>query len=100
MSNYIVIYKAAASMTEQTQSADPEDMKKEIERWNAWAAKCGDGQRISKTGSSPIGENVVGYSILQAENIEGAKKLLEGHPHFESGGGCDIEIHESWPIPQ
>ena len=60
----------------------------------AWAAKCGDGlvdlgtplgggQKLSKSGSSPSDKSVIGYSILQAEDIEGAKALLAGHPHLE-----------------
>jgi hypothetical protein len=28
-----------------------------------------------------------------------AKKLMKNHPHLGWDGGCDIEIHESVPIP-
>ena len=76
----------------------------------AWAAKCGDGlvdlgtplgggQKLSKSGSSPSDKSVIGYSILQAEDIEGAKALLAGHPHLEWTDGCEIEVHESMPLP-
>ena len=76
----------------------------------AWAAKCGSalvdfgtplggGQKLSKSGSSPTDNNVVGYSILQAEDMEGAKALLQGHPHLDWANGCEIEVHESMAVP-
>lgn len=110
MKKFIVLYKAPASAMEQMQDASPEDMKKEMEQWMVWAKRCGNGlvdfgtplgggQRITNSGSSPSEENVLGYSILQAENMEGAKALLKGHPHLEWAGGCDIEVHGSLPTP-
>jgi hypothetical protein len=76
-----------------------------------WAKKCGDqlvdmgtplsgGIKLSPDGKSSMSVNgVVGYSILQAENIEGAKSLMEGHPHLQWRADCEIEIHESMPLP-
>ena len=42
---------------------------------------------------------VVGYSVLQAENMDEAKQLLEGHPHLAWKGACEIEVHEATPGP-
>lgn len=75
-----------------------------------WAEKCGTGlvdkgntlrggQKLTKSGSSPGDRGVIGYSILQAEDMEGAKALLAGHPHLEWPEGCEIEVHESMPMP-
>ena len=75
-----------------------------------WAARCGEGlvdlgapivggQKLSKSGSSTSDKSVVGYSILQAENLEGAKALLEGHPHLEWAEGGEIEVHETMRPP-
>jgi hypothetical protein len=111
MKKFIVIYYAPASAMEQMQNASPEDMKKGMGQWMVWAKKCGSslvdmgtplgsGQTLTKSGSSPSDKNVVGYSILQAEDMEGAKALLEGHPHLEWTGGCEIEVHESMPLPE
>ena len=109
MKKYIVIYIASTSAMEKMKDATPEDMKKGMEPWMAWAKRIGDalvdwgtplggGQRITKSGSSPSAP-VVGYSILQAEDMEAAHALLKGHPHLDWAAGCEIEVHESLPPP-
>ena len=110
MKKYIVIYHLPMSAMEQMKNATPEDMKEGMEQWMAWAKRCGDGlvdfgtplgggQKVTKSGSSPSDKNVVGYSILQAEDMEAAHALLKGHPHLDWAAGCEIEVHESLPPP-
>ena len=110
MKKFVVIYYAPTSAIEQMSAASPEEMQKGMEPWMDWVAKCGDalvdlgtplggGQNLSKSGSSPSDKNVTGYSILQAEDIQGAVALLQGHPHLEMASGCEIEVHESMPLP-
>ena len=102
----MVIYHASVSVLEQMSNATPEDMAEAMKPWMAWAERCGDsliemgtplhsGQRLSKSGASPSDKGVVGYSILQADNMEAAQALLDGHPHLEWAAGCEIEVHES-----
>ena len=108
MSKFFVIYHAPASMMEQAAKMSAEERKKGMESWMEWAARCGSslvdmgtplmgGQKLSKSGSSPSDKQVVGYSILEAEGMDAAKALLEGHPHLEWTAGCEIEVHESMP---
>ncbi len=59
----------------------------------------GGSQRVTQSGSSPSDSNVVGYSILKAENMEAAQALLQGHPHIAWNAACEIEIHECMPLP-
>lgn len=110
MNRYLVIYHATVTAEEQMKDATPEDMKKGMEPWMAWAEKCGDGlvdlgsplgggQKVSDSGHSPSQKNVVGYSVLQAENMDGALALLEEHPHLGWAEGCEIEVHECLPLP-
>ncbi len=40
-----------------------------------------------------------GYSIIQADDLEAAVALMEGHPHFMSGEDATIQIHETLDIP-
>ena len=41
MNKFIVIYHASASAQEQMASASPEEVKKGMEPWMAWAKRCG-----------------------------------------------------------
>jgi hypothetical protein len=41
---------------------------------------------------------VAGYSILKAQDIDSALKILEGHPHLQMPG-ASIEVHETLEIP-
>jgi hypothetical protein len=60
-----------------------------------------NGQEIFVDGSvKPSTKNVSGYSILQAENMEEAKSLLQGHPHLGPWNPqATIEVHETMVIP-
>ena len=106
MAKYFVIYHAPISFADAMQNATPEEMQKGMEPWTAWAQRCGDGlvemgsplanaTKVTKTGSAPGDKSAVGYSILQAEDIDGALALLEGHPHLDWTEGCEIEVFES-----
>ena len=95
---------------EQTQNMSPEDMKKGMDAWFAWAAEAGEalvdfgspligGLKLSPSGSTPSDREVSGYSILQAEDMDAVKVILAGHPHLAWAAGCDIEVHEVMPMP-
>ena len=111
MKKFVVMYHAPAEAMEKMMDISPEEAKKGMEPWMAWAAKSGsglvdlgtplaNGQRLTKSGSAPSERQVSGYSILQAEDMESAKNMLEGHPHLEWIDGCEIEVHETFPMPQ
>ena len=110
MTKYIVLYHmpadAMANMPEQT----PEQMQEAMKPWMEWAQNCGDalvdlgtplanGQALSQSGSSASTKDVAGYSILEADSLDAAKKLLEGHPHMTWNPACSIEVHEAMPLP-
>jgi len=111
MKKFIVLYHAPAELMKQSENTTPEEQAKGMEGWMQWAKKCGDklvdlgaplanGQQINPDGKSKNSDkNVVGYSILQADSIEDAKKLLIGHPHLGWDAACSIEVHETMPLP-
>ena len=111
MKKYIVIYHAPTEAMQPNENATEEDMKKGMEQWMVWAEKCGDklvdmgtplagGIRLSPGGSSSASDkNAVGYSILSAANMDEAQSLMDNHPHLNWAAGCEIEIHESQPLP-
>ena len=110
MKKFVVIYHATPEAMEQPMNMSQEDMKKGMDLWFAWAEKAGDalvdfgsplmgGQKLSPSGSSPSDHGVMGYSILQAEDMAAAQSVLAGHPHLEWAAGCELEVHESMPMP-
>ena len=111
MKNFIVLYHAPMDAMKQTADTSTEEQAKGMELWMQWAQKCGDqlidlgaplmnGQQLKVDGSSKnSSREVVGYSILKAENIDEAKKLLAGHPHLGWDASCSIEVHETMPMP-
>lgn len=111
MKNYLVTYHAPAEALAATANQSPEDMAKGMEPWAIWAEKCGDqlvdmglplmgGQKLNTDGSSvPSSREVCGYSMLKANSMDEAKALLQDHPHLAWTAGCEIEVHESMPLP-
>ena len=111
MKQFVVLYYAPFSAMEKMQNSSPEEMKKGMEEWMKWAEKCGEhlvdmgnplgnGQVINPSGVSPSQKGVVGYSILQADEMSEAEDLLKGHPHLGWTDGCQIEILEKMPLPK
>ncbi|TFG58342.1 MAG: hypothetical protein E4H36_15465 [Spirochaetales bacterium] len=105
MKKFLVTYHAPFSSAQQMADSTPEEMQKGMDEWMAWAKKCGsglvdmgaplgNGEQLNADGSSKSHNLTVGYSFLQAENLHGAKKLLEGHPHLGWNKECTIEVRE------
>lgn len=110
MKKYIVIYYAPKSAVDQMSNATPEEAKKSMEPWMAWMNKIGsamvdmgtplgNAQKVTKSGTTKSDSKIVGYTILQAENMDEGVKLIQGHPHLAFGEGCEVEIHECMPLP-
>lgn len=111
MKKFIIIYHAPVDALRQVLQANAEDTEKVMEAWKAWAKKCGEnlvnpgnplmsGLKMNADGSSSLSQKqVCGYSVIQADNIQEAKKMLEGHPHLRWNDACEIEIYESMPLP-
>jgi hypothetical protein len=106
---FIVIYHANVDAAEQMGQATPEEMAKGMEPWMAWAQRCGralidmgsplaNGQKLTPSGTQASDKTVVGYSVLEADDMAGAVNLLQGHPHLEWTEGCEIEVHETMPM--
>ena len=106
MANFMVIYHAPADAWAQMEHMTPEQQAEGMKPWMDWFEKVGsslvsmgeqlgNGQIVTKSGSTPSKADIAGYSILQAEDMDGAKKLVEGHPHLDWADGCEIEIFEA-----
>lgn len=109
MAKFILLYNGPAT--------PPQDMTEEkrneiMVKWGEWMGKVGDamvdmgqpmagGTAIIDDGSIGTATLLNGYSIIQAENLEGAKALVAGHPFLSDGTGkFSVEIHELLPAPK
>lgn len=110
MKKFMVLYHAPTGAAEKMAQATPEQMKDGMKPWMEWAEKCGtglvdmgsplgNGQKVTTGGTSASDKEVVGYSILQAEDMAGAVAMLQAHPHLAWTDGCAIEVHEMMPLP-
>ncbi len=88
----------------------PEEGKMAMDKWLAWAASLGDAlinpgtpvgitKIITENGiaSGASTNPIMGFSIIEAEDMEVAIDLLKNCPHFEFGG--TLEISEMMPMP-
>lgn len=111
MKKFLVIYHTPTEVMAQMGEPTPEQMAEGMKPWMEWSERCGDqlidmgtplmgGQRVLPDGASEAStRQVTGYSMLQANSLEEAKALLEGHPHLGWNAECEIEIHESMALP-
>jgi hypothetical protein len=107
MAKYMILYRAPMSARDQMANATPEQMKAGMDAWMAWAGKAGDAvvdlgtplapsTHVGATAAS--GEDVCGYSILQAASAQDITNLLDGHPHLEMPGSS-IDVVEMLSMP-
>jgi hypothetical protein len=110
MKKFLVLYKASAAEFQKAMSSTPEQQKAGMDAWMAWSKKAagsivdmgaplGKALRVTNGGSSPITNDLGGFSILQAESKEALAETLKGHPHFMMGPESTIEVVEMMAIP-
>lgn len=106
MSKFLVLYRAPMSARAQMADSTPEQRQASMDAWMAWAGKAGsaildlgaplgDGEVV---GSGTAGDEIGGYSIMEAASQADVVAMLDGHPHFQTPGGS-IEVHEFLAMP-
>jgi len=110
MKKFLVLYKASQSGFEQMKKATPEQQKAGMDAWMNWSKKVtssivdmggplGKSVRVAKGGAtSPVTNDLGGYSVMQAESKEALAATIKEHPHFMTPDSS-IEIIELLPIP-
>jgi len=108
MAKFIFVYKGPATdMSEMSE----EQTNSVMDAWGTWMQKVGTslvdvGQPMANSislidnGSEGTAAELNGYSIVESENLEGAKNLADGHPFLSEGNGnFSIDIFELMPVP-
>ncbi|HEX3337065.1 MAG TPA: YciI family protein [Jatrophihabitans sp.] len=107
MAKYIYLYRGPA-----TPMADftPEQRAEQMAAWGAWMEKVGPaltdggapfGSRtaVADDGSEPGTSDQNGYTIVEADSLDAAKALTQGHPFLaDKTGKFAIEIFELVPM--
>lgn len=103
MSKFIYIYNGPATPMDQF---TPEQSEKEMAAWGAWMGTVGSalldagspfGARaaVSDDGSTAAPSELQGYSIVEADSLDAAKSLADGHPFLREGQGrFNLEVFE------
>ncbi len=109
MKKFMVLYLAPVTAEEQMRMArSPEDQKKGMDAWMGWmnglgsslvdgGTPLGMGANITASTTGSRKTQVAGYSVIQAESMEAAQKMVKNHPHFMMPM-ASIEILEMMPM--
>src|SRR2546423_11208030 len=104
MGKYLVLYNSPVPAAEMMASSTPEQAQAGMDAWMTWAQKNGESVvdlgvplgssvRIEAGAASPGSSQTSGYSILQAESLDAAAKVLEDHPHLHTPRGTIDGFH-------
>lgn len=108
MTKFILLYNGPATPMDQMTE---EQTKKTMVNWQTWMSKVGgalidmgspmaNGKAIVDDGSKGQPTDLNGYSIIEAENMDEALRLVDGHPFLsDKTGKFSVEIFELMPVP-
>ncbi|GMQ94427.1 MAG: hypothetical protein BMS9Abin12_1917 [Acidimicrobiia bacterium] len=108
MSKFMIVYKGEATdMADMTQ----EQMQEVMGKWANWmegvgsalaevGTPFGPSSTMVDDGSAGTAVSLSGYSVLEADDMAGARALAEDHPFLSEGhGNFAIDIYEMMPVP-
>jgi hypothetical protein len=109
MAKFVVLYNAPQSAEATMDNNDPAAAAEGMKLWTDWAGRTGEhladmgaplgnGQEITPAGVSAADANVGGYSLLEADSVEQAVALMDGHPHLMMPGAT-IQVFQALDIP-
>ena len=108
MTKFLYLYRGPATPMD---AFTAEQSAEQAKAWGEWMSSVGSalvdvgapfGARaaVADDGSSPTPSDQNGYSIVETNSLDDARKLLENHPFLSEGKGrFSIEIFELAPMP-
>jgi hypothetical protein len=113
MKKFMVLYMAPTSVLEEWMK-QPEEVRKPLEAkmqadWGVWmvahkamlsgiTAGVGKTKRITADGVADVKNDIMLYSIAEAETAEAVAEAFKQHPHFGIPGAT-IEVMPINPLP-
>ena len=113
MKKFLVTYLAPASVIDDWKKTEPEKRKQAEEKmqgeWKKWmsdhtkmfvdkGAGVGKTKCVTAQGTSDMRNDIMLYTVVEAESHEAAAKTFEGHPHLQIPQSS-IEVMEINPLP-
>ena len=107
MSKFIYLYRGPAT---PMGDLPPEQSQEQMQAWGNWIGLLGPalvdvgnpfGARlaIADDGGSPAPGDLNGYSIVEADDLAGARALADKHPFLSEGKGrFSVEVFELVPM--
>ena len=104
MAKFIYLYRGAAP------DLTPEQSSERMAAFGAWMEKVGaalvdvgspfgTSASVRDDGTEGTGGDVIGYTIVEADDLAAAKALTDGLPFLAGRGGrCAVEIFELVPM--
>ncbi|HEY4489256.1 MAG TPA: hypothetical protein VJA87_02120 [Candidatus Paceibacterota bacterium] len=111
---FLAIYKTPQRIIEEWMKTDSEVQKQQMEKmqqeWDTWleehkasivgeTAAAGKTKLVNANGTSDAKNDIMMYSIVEAESPEEAAKIFESHPHFQIPEST-IEVMKSTPVSE
>ena len=113
MKKFLVTYLAPASVLAEWKKTEPAKRKDAEEKmqaeWKKWmtdhtklfadiGAGVGKTKLVTSRGTSDTKNDIMLYSVVEAESHEAAAKSFEAHPHLQIPQ-ASIEVMEVHPLP-
>lgn len=110
MAQFIFFYRASPEAMQRMGSASPEDQQAHFGKWQAWiesnadalvnaGTPVGEGQVLSAAGSADPDGTLMGYGIVEADDLATAQAILQTDPFLSQGEGCTIEVYACKSMP-
>ncbi len=110
MTKFILLYNGPATPSGEMSK---EQIDKVMGGWDTWMKKAGDAivdiglpmddqtaVSVVDDGSKGKAPDLNGYTIIQAENMDEAVKVVDGHPFLSEGSGkFSVDVFELLPMP-
>jgi hypothetical protein len=104
MANYVLVYKGGGGMAQ-----DEAARQKIMAAWGQWFGSLGDrlvdggnpfgpSASIASNGtvSNGASSGLTGYSVIKADDMQGATNSAKGCPVLADGG--TVEVYETFPV--
>ena len=115
MASFLFVYR---NSSESYGAMSPEEMQQMLQKWNAWIGEglrqgwmldAGDGLKkegrvvnarkvVTDGPFIEVKEVVGGFSIVQADTLDGAAELAKGCPIFQRGGSVEVRPLQGYDL--